>query len=108
MSEEKILTLFTIFMAICVIILGLFTMRKDTNSVNELLSYLICAKNVDKENNEYFDLVVIYEDSSSTKIAYDKNTGVMYYIKSNFYAYGITPIYNADGSLKLYEGENNG
>lgn len=101
MSKNKTLTLFTItlftiFMTICVIILGLLTMQK------------ICAKNVDKENNEYFNLVVIYEDSGSAEIAYDKNTGVMYYIKSNSHAYGITPIYNADGSLKLYEGENDG
>ena len=100
MSEERKSALLTAFIAIGVIILGFLTMRKDTNSVIEL--------NTDKRNNEYFNLVVIYEDSSSTKIAYDKNTGVMYYIKSNFYAYGITPIYNADGSLKLYEGENNG
>ena len=104
MSEESksaLLTAFTaIGMIIGVIILGLLTMQKDTNSVIEL--------NTDKRNNEYFNLVVIYKDSSSTEIAYDKNTGVMYYIKSNFYAYGITPIYNADGSLKLYEGENDG
>lgn len=100
MSEERKSALLTAFIAIGVIILGLLTMQKDTNSVIEL--------NTDKRNNEYFNLVVIYEDSSSTEIAYDKNTGVMYYIKSNFYAYGITPIYNADGSLKLYEGENDG
>ncbi len=100
MSEERKSALLTAFIAIGVIILGFLTMRKDTNSVIEL--------NTDKRNNEYFNLVVIYEDSSSTEIAYDKNTGVMYYIKSNFYAYGITPIYNADGSLKLYEGENDG
>lgn len=100
MSEERKSALLTAFIAIGVIILGLLTMQKDTNSVIEL--------NTDKRNNEYFNLVVIYEDSSSTEIAYDKNTGVMYYIKSNFYTYGITPIYNADGSLKLYEGENDG
>lgn len=107
MSEERKSALLTAFIAIGVIILGFLTMQKGTNS-DKLLSYLICAKNVDKENNEYFDLVVIYEDSSSTEIAYDKNTGVMYYIKSNSHAYGITPIYNADGRIKLYEGENDG
>lgn len=38
-------------------------------------------------------------------IFYDNNTGVMYYqysMASN--NCGITPIYNADGTLKIYEG----
>lgn len=41
-----------------------------------------------------------------SRIYVDKNTGVLYYVKLNGYRYGITPIYNADGTLKIYEGEN--
>lgn len=57
-----------------------------------------------KLGNKYFDLVNIYEDGC-TNVAYDKNTNVMYFLRSNGNSFGITPIYNSDGSLKLYEGE---
>lgn len=53
--------------------------------------------------NKYFDLHEIYEYGSSS-VAYDKNTGVMYFMVRNGYQFGITPIYNTDGSLKLYDG----
>ena len=101
MNKEIKSGLLIIFIAISMAIMCSFILYKVIKGGSIKL-------NADKRNNEYFDLVVIYEDSNSTKIAYDKNTGVMYYIKSNFYVYGITPIYNADGSLKLYEGENDG
>ena len=56
--------------------------------------------------NKYIDLVTIYENLNyGTKVCYDRNTKVMYFIKNSVYQFGITPIYNADGSLKLYEEE---
>lgn len=54
--------------------------------------------------NEYFDLTYIYRGEFD--IAYDKNTKVMYALVDSGYQFGITPIYNTDGSLKLYK-ENN-
>jgi len=36
-------------------------------------------------------------------IMYDKDTKVMYYMITSAYRCGITPIYNADGSVKIYE-----
>lgn len=57
-----------------------------------------------KLGNKYFDLVDIYK-TENTKVSYDKNTKVMYFIKESVYSFGITPIYNSDGTLKLYEGE---
>ncbi len=54
--------------------------------------------------NKYIDLVVIYENlSQQTEVMYDKNTGVMYFHRDARYDSFITPIYNADGTLKLYE-----
>lgn len=53
--------------------------------------------------NKYFDLHEIYEYGCGS-VAYDKNTGVMYFMIVDGYRFGITPIYNADGSLKLYDG----
>lgn len=55
--------------------------------------------------NKYIDLVTIYKnDDYRTKVLYDKNTKVMYFIKQGG-QFGITPIYNSDGTVKLYDGE---
>nr|WP_270249262.1 hypothetical protein [Coprococcus catus] len=68
-----------------------------------------CTKGEDIESaeydrgNKYFPLVIIYKDDHSY-IAYDKNKKVMYCIFQNYDKFGITPIYNADGSVELYKG----
>lgn len=57
--------------------------------------------------NKYIDLVTIYKDDNcNTEVLYDKNTKVMYFVKRNGYQFGITPIYNSDGTVKLYDEEN--
>lgn len=57
--------------------------------------------------NKYIDLVTIYKDNDhNTEVAYDKNTKVMYFFKRSGYQFGITPIYNSDGTVKLYDEEN--
>ena len=54
--------------------------------------------------NKYIDLTTVYEDAShGTEVMYDKNTGVMYFHRDSRYDSFMTPIYNADGTLKLYE-----
>ena len=56
--------------------------------------------------NKYIDLVTIYKDDNYyTEVLYDKNTKVMYFVKWSTYQFGITPIYNSDGTVKLYDGE---
>lgn len=56
--------------------------------------------------NKYIDLVTIYKDDNyKTEVLYDKNTKVMYFVKWSGYQFGITPIYNSDGTVKLYDGE---
>lgn len=56
--------------------------------------------------NKYIDLVTIYEDDViGTEVLYDKNTKVMYFVKYSGSQFGITPIYNSDGTVKLYDGE---
>lgn len=52
----------------------------------------------DAEIDNYFDYEII-EDSCDQRIIVDKNTGVMYYQVVDD---SMTPIYNADGSLKIY------
>lgn len=57
--------------------------------------------------SEYCDLVKI-ESGVSETIYYDRNTTVMYcLIKQSDEYSGMTPIYNADGTLKLYKGNTN-
>lgn len=56
--------------------------------------------------NKYIDLVTIYKDNGqATEVLYDKNTKVMYFSQQSSYKFGITPIYNSDGTVKLYDGE---
>lgn len=56
--------------------------------------------------NKYIDLVTIYEDDNhGNEVLYDKNTKVMYFAKWTTCQFGITPIYNSDGTVKLYDGE---
>ena len=61
-----------------------------------------CAVNYTGTNiSTYFDYQRIKcEGFADETVFYDKNTGVMYY--SNYRKGGITPIYNADGTLKIY------
>lgn len=78
-----------------------------------------CGGNIESKANDvgndsitkYFNLVTVCEEdlyslgmvAGSEKIVYDKNTNVMYYIYDYSYQWGITPIYNSDGTVKLYE-----
>lgn len=69
-----------------------------------------CAKGaIEPKNsdigNKYIDLVTIYKGDANTEVLYDKNTKVMYFLKRSGYQFGITPIYNSDGTVKLYDGE---
>lgn len=53
------------------------------------------------------------ESDGDMKIVYDRETKVKYYIydcehgvgDTHTHCFGITPIYNADGSLQIYKGE---
>lgn len=70
-----------------------------------------CAKgDIEPESscfaNKYIDLVTIYKDDNcNTEVLYDKNTKVMYFVERSGYQFGITPIYNSDGTVKLYDEE---
>lgn len=66
-----------------------------------------CETARDEYGNEYYDdnFVELKRDPYY-RIVYDKNTKVKYYIfKRGARESGITPLYNADGSLQIYEGD---
>ncbi len=44
-----------------------------------------------------------WSDFHTTYVVYDKDTKVMYYILNGYRRCGITPIYRADGTIKMYE-----
>ncbi len=72
----------------------------------------ITTENVDDAyyQNAFNKFVVVEEktnmDYGTLTIMYDKDTKVMYYLITSGYKCGITPIYNSDGSVMIYD-ENN-
>lgn len=65
------------------------------------------AKNVngDEYANGYFTKVKEWGLDDQYKIVYANDTKVMYYVNINQHGSGITPLYNADGTLQIYDGE---
>lgn len=56
--------------------------------------------------NDFFDpeeLVYASRDEISMAIVMDKNTGVLYIWKRSGYQWGMSPIYDSDGSVLTYE-----
>ena len=66
-----------------------------------------CETTRDEYGNEYYDdNFVELKSDPYYRFVYDKNTKVKYYIlKRDDYENGITPLYNADGSLQIYKGD---
>ena len=57
--------------------------------------------------NGYFTIVTEWSDVGSIYyIVYANDTKVKYLISSSGYRFGISPLYNSDGSLQVYEEEN--
>jgi hypothetical protein len=55
--------------------------------------------------NGYFTVVKEWSEYGvGYYILYAKDTGVMYFYFCSGYGHGITPLYNADGTLQVYEG----
>lgn len=53
--------------------------------------------------NGYFTQIKTWSDRTNNYyIVYDNETGVMYFVIDGHYQYGITPLYNADGTIQTY------
>ena len=66
------------------------------------------GKNATRDSlcGDYFTEIVEWDDDHGTyRIVYAKDSKVQYFIARSGYKFGITPLYNADGSLQIYEGE---
>ena len=58
--------------------------------------------------NGYFTVIRWWDggiDFPTEYILYAHDTGVMYYAFRTSHAGGVTPLYNADGTLQIWEGE---
>ena len=65
------------------------------------------ATNTNKKEdygNGYFTVVTEWNENSrrTYRIVYANDTNVKYLIVVNGHQYGITPLYNADGTLQIY------
>ena len=56
------------------------------------------------KSDGYFTEIVEWNDSICT-IVYANDTKVKYFILNGYNQFGITPLYNADGTLQIYDGE---
>ncbi len=54
-------------------------------------------------DNEYMKMHKLYDENDGCVIAYDEYTKVMYLCTYGYNSMAITPIYNSDGTVKLYE-----
>lgn len=54
--------------------------------------------------NGYFTEITSWSDASNNyRIVYANDTKVKYFTVTTGYKFGITPLYNADGTLQIYE-----
>lgn len=94
-------------------------MKKKITAVILTISMCVgmsgCSDDGTDENGNpvEYGYFVELEFKGDMEIVYDRETKVKYYIyddengvgDTHVHCFGITPIYNADGSLQLYEGE---
>ncbi len=76
---------------------------KKVAAILILLSVLLagCVKTERMSSAKESSRFVLVESSGIRRVLYDKYTKVMYVEKT----YHFTPLYNADGSLLLWDGE---
>lgn len=54
--------------------------------------------------NGYFTVITKWSDGNGRyRIVYAKDAKVKYFIQTPTYSWAITPLYNADGTLQIYE-----
>lgn len=95
MKKRLLSVALTVVMAVCLVERGT-TYQEATGQTESV------------EGNDfaqgYFTVVSKWGDAVSTYyIVYAKDTKVKYFVKWHSSQWGITPLYNADGTLQIYE-----
>lgn len=77
-----------------------------TDTYQEALSAQNQSTETEPVVEDYFTEIISWsENGEYYKIVYANDTNVKYLICQSGYRYGITPLFNADGSLQIYEEE---
>ena len=76
----------------------------------EDISYQEAINNMSDSNNEfcgnYFTTLIEWAGGGGKcRIVYANDTKVKYFISTSGYHFGITPLYNADSTVQIYDGE---
>lgn len=88
---KKIIAVFII----CVLMFVLSGCR--TSRINNI------DTNLKKTHSEYFDVEVIEDLGGESFIVMDKNTSALYLFIHGYQSSAMTPIYNSDGTVMLYQ-----
>ena len=79
-------------LCVCLLLTGCGTRYEDAEYTSK------------ETGKEYFTTIKEWGDTNvKYEIVYANDTGVKYLIFKTYYKAGITPLYNADGSLQVYE-----
>lgn len=74
---------------------GMWKNISRSNRAKDNTEYSLCGN--------YFTLITEWDDSGAIyRIVYAKDTKVKYFIAKSGYKFGITPLYNADGTVQVY------
>ena len=82
------------YLFLCLLLTGCGTRHKDVEYTSKEMG------------KEYFTTIKEWDDTTTGrayKIVYANDTGVKYLMFRTYYTAGITPLYNADGSLQVYK-----
>lgn len=74
---------------------GMWKTYQEVTGQKDNTEYSLCGN--------YFTLITEWDDSGAIyRIVYAKDTKVKYFIAKSGYKFGITPLYNADGTVQVY------
>ena len=89
--------LLTAIILLCITLTACGTSYQEANN-NAVTDYVF--------GNGYFTQISAWNDSRCNYyILYANDTKVKYFVERDAYRCAITPLYNADGSLQVYEGD---
>lgn len=61
------------------------------------------ATNTSNSSDSYFTVITEWGGTPTYRIVYANDTKVKYFVLFDGYRGGISPLYNADGTLQIYE-----
>ena len=83
---------------VCVICVLIFALSGfGTSRINDI------DANLKKTQSKYFDAEIIEDLGGGSLIIVDKNTNVLYLFIHGYQSSAMTPIYNSDGTVMLYQ-----